>query len=94
MLIRRLSFQRLNWQIILNLICRSPIASGDELKSFVAAVWYDIMKLMFERKTRLGQTLQNHLCLGKRLCKMSLQENEKSVEEFTMWEQFLYKITR
>ena len=25
---------------------------------------------------------------------MSLQENEQSVNEFTMWEQFLYKITR
>ena len=69
-------------------------ASGAEVKSLVASVWYDIMKLLFERKTRLGQTMENHFCLGKRLCKMSLKENEELSADLTIWEKFLYKITR
>ena len=69
-------------------------ASGAEVKSFVASVWYDIMKLLFERKTRLGQTMQNHFCLGKRLCKMSLQDNQELADDINIWERFLYKITR
>ena len=71
-----------------------PKASGDEVKSLVASVWYDIMKLLFQRKTRLGQSLQSHFCLGKRLCKMSLRENEEISNELTIWEKFLYKLTR
>ena len=76
--------------------CRTKLreASAEEVKSLVASVWYDIMKLLFERKTRLGQTMQSHFCLGKRLCKMSLQENEELSDDVTIWEKFLYKITR
>ena len=69
-------------------------ASGAELKSLIASVWYAIMKLMFQRKTRLGQSLQSHLCLGKQLCKMSLRENEDALDELAIWEKFLYKLTR
>ena len=71
-------------------------ASGVDVKSVVASTWYDIMKLMFERKVRLGHSLQYRLCLGKRLCKMSLNENneEASNPDLTIWEKFLYKITR
>ena len=68
--------------------------SGDEIKSLVASVWYDIMKLFFERKNRLGQSMQYRFCLGKRLCKMSLRENEEKSNELPIWENFLYKITR
>ena len=71
-------------------------ASGVDVKSLVASTWYDIMKLMFERKVRLGHSLQYRLCLGKRLCKMSLNENneEELSSDLTIWEQFLYKLTR
>ena len=71
-------------------------ASGEEIKALTASVWYDIMRLLFEKKTRLGQSLQDRLCLGKRLCKMSLKENEEeaSNEDLTIWEKFLYKLTR
>ena len=71
-------------------------ASGVDVKSVVASTWYDIMKLMFERKVRLGHSLQYRLCLGKRLCKMSLNENNEEVSnpDLTIWEKFLYKITR
>ena len=70
--------------------------SGVDVKSLVASTWYDIMKLLFERKVRLGHSLQYRLCLGKRLCKMSLNENneEASNPDLTIWEKFLYKITR
>ena len=66
------------------------------MKSLVASVWYDIMKLMFERKTRLGQSLQYRLCLGKSLCKMSLKENDVDAldDDLEIWEKFLYKLTR
>ena len=70
--------------------------SGVDIESLVASTWYDIMKLMFEKKVRLGHSLQYRLCLGKRLCKMSLNENkeEASNPDLTIWEKFLYKITR
>ena len=66
------------------------------MKSLVASIWYDIMKLMFERKIRLGQSLQYRLCLGKRLCKMSLKENDVDQlnDDLKIWEKFLYKLTR
>ena len=70
-------------------------ASEVDVKSLVASTWYDIMKLMFERKVRLGHSLQYRLCLGKRLCKMSLNNNNEDLNsDLTIWEQFLYKITR